>query len=202
MRCRGCLLATAGALLFSVVVGVIFWVSAGRFLAAPDPLSPADAILVLGGESSGFQRTWHALSLYERGYAPIVVFSGGTLADAGIACSSAGLSLEAAQELGLPAGAAVILDGAQSTYDEAVNLRSLIQERGWDSVIVVTDLFHTRRAGRTFRALLPDVHIIVSAAPDPRYDPAGWWRTEHGLVAVVNEIIKLAYYWAHYGIIP
>jgi uncharacterized SAM-binding protein YcdF (DUF218 family) len=192
----------AGVLLLAIVAAGVVWRSAGHFLVAPDALSPTDAILVLGGESSGFWRTRQALTLYEQGYAPIVVFSGGSLADAGLACSSASLSLEAAGQLGLPADAALILDGAGSTYDEAVNFHRLASQRGWRSVIVVTDIFHTRRAGNTFRALLPSVRISVSAAPNPRFDPAHWQRTEDGLVAVVNEYLKLAFYWFHYGISP
>jgi len=132
----------------------------------------------------------------------VVVFSGGTMQSAGLACSSAQLSLEAAQQLGLPAGAAIIASGAQSTYDEAVNLRRLVQQHRWQSLIIVTDLFHTRRAARTFRTLLPDTTIYLSAAPDPRYDAGRWWQNEHSLVAVFNEVIKLGFYWVRYGIAP
>jgi hypothetical protein len=32
--------------------------------------------------------------------------------------------------------------------------------------------------------------------------PARWWRTEDGLVSVLNELIKLGFYWANYGIRP
>jgi hypothetical protein len=49
---------------------------------------------------------------------------------------------------------------------------------------------------------LPDTTIYVSAAADPNYDPAHWWQTEEGLIAVFNEVIKLAFYWAKYGITP
>jgi len=66
----------------------------------------------------------------------------------------------------------------------------------------VTDLFHTRRAARTFRTLLPDTTIYLSAAPDPNVDAGRWWQTEEGLIAVFNEVIKLVFYWARYGIVP
>lgn len=75
-----------------------------------DTLSEADAIVVLGGDDSSFCRVQHALCLFDEGRASVVVFSGGTLKDTGLACSSAQLSLEAAQELGLPAGASIIAD--------------------------------------------------------------------------------------------
>ena len=158
--------------------------------------------LALGGEDHGFPRTRHALDLFRAGYAPTVVFSGGTLKDAGLACSSAQLSLEAARQLGLPSRSAVIAPEAQSTYDEALNLRTMAQEHEWQTLILVTDAFHTRRAARTFRAVMPGVSVRVSAAPDPRYDPVNWWRTENGLVSVFTELIKLIFYWTKYGIRP
>ena len=70
------------------------------------------------------------------------------MADAGLACSSAQLWLEPAQQLGLPPESTVNMDGAQTTYDEAQNLSKLVQEQGWDSIIM-TDIFDTRRAART-----------------------------------------------------
>jgi uncharacterized SAM-binding protein YcdF (DUF218 family) len=197
---KGCLLAAALHLFGGVLVIGAFVLTVGRFLTAADPPGRADAIVVLGGGDPN--RVYHAVSLFDQGFAPTVVFSGGQLKDVGLACSSAQLSLEAARELGLPEGAAIIAPEAQSTYDEAVNLRRLSEERGWRALIVVTDPFHTRRAGRTFRALLPGVTVHVSAAPNPDHDPARWWQNEYGLLAVVDETIKLAFYWVKYGIAP
>ena len=196
-RCLGsivaCLLA-ATALLIGLLLGV------GHWLALADSGTPADAIVVLGGESLGFPRVQHALTLYRAGRAPVVVFSGGILRDTGLACSSARLSQEAALQIGLPFAAAMFAPEAQSTYDEAVNLGALAAKNGWHSLLLVTDRFHTRRALRTFQALAPDATIAVSAPDDPRYAPDRWWTTEDGLVAVVTELLKLGFYWARYGI--
>jgi len=201
---RRCLLLAAVTLLALVGLGLALR-GAGRFLALDDDLAPLaahppDAIVVLGGGDSS--RARHGVALFERGVAPLLVFSGGTLQDVGLACSSAQLALEDAQALGLPEGAALIAPEAQSTYDEALNLRALARERDWRSLVVVTDPLHTRRAARTFRALLPGVEVYVSAAPSDLYDPARWWQTEHGLVGVVNELLKLGFYWAKYSIRP
>ena len=190
---------TALFLVAGLLAVVLFTLRVGHYLVVDDPLSQADAIVVL---SSSAGRTHHAVHLFRQGYAPAVVFSDGTYKSVGLACSSAPLDVEAAQKLGLPADAAMITDVAQSTYDEAVNLRKLVLEHDWHSLIVVTDPFHTRRAGRTFRTLLPDVTVYLSAAPDPRYDPARWWESEHGLVAVLNEMVKLGFYWLKHGIAP
>ncbi len=200
MNCKGCLLSGVALLLVGLLALGAFTITVGHFLTAVDAYSQADAIVVLGGD---VDRVQLAVDLFSEGYAPVVVFSGGiSLKDAGLACSSAQLSLEAAQELGLPADATIIASGAQSTYDEAVNLSRLAQQHRWHSLIIVTDLFHTRRAARTFRTLLPDTTIYLSAAPDPNVDASRWWQTEEGLVAVFNEVLKLAFYWARYGIAP
>ena len=164
-----------------LILGV-FTITAGHFLTAVDTFSQADAIVVLGGDGGDFFRVQQGVDLFNEGCAPVVVFSGGiSLKDAGLACSSAQLSLEAAEQLSLPTGAAIIASGSQSTYDEAVNLRRLAQQHHWHSLIIVTDLFHTRRAARTFRTLLPDTTIYLSAAPDPNVDASRWWQTEEGL---------------------
>lgn len=195
-------MGTIGLLLAGLLAVGVSVVRMGHLLTFADAPSAADAIVILGGESESYSRTRQAVELFNQGYAPRVVFSGGTMRDFGLACSSAQFSLEAAQELGLPKSSVVISDEAQSTYDEAVNLARLARERGWRSLIVVTDPFHTRRAGRTFRTLMPGVSIYIRAAPDPRFDPGHWWRTEEGLVAAVNEVLKLVFYWVNYGISP
>lgn len=209
INCRGCLLSGVALLLVGLLALGIFAVTVGHFLATEDAFSQADAIVVLGGDGGDFFRVQQGVALFNEGCAPVVVFSGGvSLKDAGLACSSAQLSLEAAQELGLPPDVAIIADGAvpnsawPSTYGEAVNMHRLAQQHRWQSLIVVTDLFHTRRVARTFRTLLPDTTIYISAAPDPSVDAARWWQTEEGLVAVFNEVLKLAFYWARYGITP
>ena len=203
MNCKGHLVAGIALLLVGLLALGVFTITVGHFLTAVDAFSQADVIVVLGGDGGDFFRVQQGVALFNEGCAPVVVFSGGiSLKDAGLACSSAQLSLEAAQELGLPNGATIIASGAQSTYDEAINLSRLAQQHRWHSIIVVTDLFHTRRAARTFRTLLPDTTIYLSAAPDPNVDASRWWQTEEGLIAVFNEVIKLAFYWAQYGITP
>ncbi len=202
MTNKRCLVTITVLLLVGAVAGVFFVLSIGRFLDVSSPPRRADAIVVLGGEGDQFWRTRHALGLFANSFAPWVVFSGGTLHEAGLACSTAQLSEDTAEQLGLPRDAAIILPESASTRDEAIALGQLAQERGWSSVIVVTDRFHTRRVVRTFQALAPQISAIVSTPVDPRFDPAHWWQSENGLVAVVTEVLKLGFYWTKYGISP
>lgn len=197
---RGGCLALVALLCAGVLALTIFTLRIDRFLTVNDPLAPADAIVVL---ASNPKRIHHAVNLYTQGYAPVVVFTDATYKDAGLACSSALLDVPAAQALGLPADAVVITgDEVTSTYDEAVATRTLVDERGWQRLIVVTDPFHTRRAAATFRALIPGVTVTASATPDGEYDPRHWWRSEEGVMAAITEVGKLAFYWVTYGIAP
>ena len=174
----------------------------GYFLDASEPPARANAIVVLGGDGDGFMRTRHALDLYAAGYAPMVAFSGGTTRVKAGLRSNAQIAAKTAGQLGLPQDATVVMPDSYSTRDEAVALEQLARERGWTSVIVVTDRFHTRRAGNTLRALAPDVSIVLSTAEDARFDPNRWWQSKDGLKLVVSELLKLGYYWVAYGIAP
>lgn len=165
-----------------------------------DPLATADAIIVLGGEARPPNRTIHALELYRRGVAPIVVFVGGALPNQPPELSSAYRSRREGLARGLPAGAALLVDGAQSTYDEATLVRDEAQRQGWRSLVVVTDPYHTRRSFQTFRAVIPEARITTSVAPfinpctaQPRCTLFQWRYA-------ASEAIKMIVYWVWYGV--
>lgn len=202
MNCKGCLVALGVTTLVVLLLVTTAVINLGRILDVAQPPSHADAIVVLGGEGNRNMRTRHAIELYEAGVAPKVVFSGGTLLTAGVACSSTELSEDAARVLGLPAEAMVTAGEAQSTLDEASNLEVLAEKRGWHDLVIVTDRFHTRRAYYTLRHYLPNLVLQISAPDDPWYDPVRWWGNEHSLVFAVNEVLKLGFYWTQYGIRP
>jgi hypothetical protein len=139
----------------------------------------------------------HALDLFQAGYAPTVVFSAGTLKDAPRPSFPwrpfvGGLS-EADGWAFRPSPPSSPLSEAQSTYDEArglrvLNLRTMAQEHEWQTLILVTDAFHTRRAARTFRALLPGVTFCR--------------RALRGRFGVRDASYNTGFYWANYGIRP
>lgn len=195
-------IATMNAVLWMGLTGtlILTFPFLGTLLTVNDPLQKADAIVTLASDT---YRIHHAVNLYKRGLAPVVVFTDADYNHAGLACSSAPLDTSAAQMLGLPPKAILVSQGiVYSTYDEASRVRTLAQEHNWHSIIVVTEPVHTYRAKRTFRSLMPDVLISLSAAEVPYYEPKLWWQTEEGLINTVNEVLKLGFYWVHYGIKP
>ena len=79
-------------------------------------------------------------------------------------------------------------------------MATLARERGWHSLLVVTDPYHTRRARLCFRTALADSGIAVTVRPveGSWYDPEAWWRTVDGQRETWTEYLKLALHAAGY----
>jgi len=153
MTLRSCLTVAAWQLLGLLLLVVAATATVNTFLTVDEPLAPADAIVVLGGDGHEFQRTEHAIRLVEEEYAPTVVFTGPTPKEGNLACSGIQQSVRVARAQGLPEGAEITVSGADSTYDEAIILQRLVEEHGWRLLILVTDKYYTRRVVRTFRRI-------------------------------------------------
>lgn len=69
---------------------------------------------------------------------------------------------------------------ADSTIQEAHALKQCLDARQFRSVILVTSNYHSRRAGRIWRASLakasPAFKLYVDGVPDGSFQPRGWWR--------------------------
>ena len=132
----------------------------------------ADAIFVLGGDQYG-ERILHAAALARQGYAPKVYVSG----PSGIFDHyESDLSIEFARRRGYTDVTFLALENdCKSTRDEAERYLPEFRRLGFKRILVVTSNFHTRRAGRIFRAVAqePEIHMMAAAAREFR--PADWW---------------------------
>jgi len=162
----------------------------GEGLIAQDALSPADAIVVLGGDAR--HRAPQAAALYRQGLAPVVLAVGGTLADNHY---QAQRTRDVLSSEGVP-GDAILVAGLHeaSTVEEAQTAAEYAIDRGWRRVIVVTSPYHTWRAGEVFRATLAPltVDVQLSAAGDDPFDPQRWWKDPRQRRQVRNEYLKMA----------
>jgi len=84
------------------------------------------------------------------------------------------------------------------TRHEARALASLMRERGWRSVVIVTSAVHVRRASLALARATRGSNATFSFEPVPRdrdpYSADRWWRTKRGLRVVLSEAVKLAIY--------
>jgi uncharacterized SAM-binding protein YcdF (DUF218 family) len=168
----------------------------GGFLIIADPLEKAQAVAVLSG--GGMPRMEEAARLYQAGYAQIYILTetGEALAGYNIDYIEH-LKLEALK-LGIPPTAIRVTDQhADSTYDEAVALRQLMEREFISSCIVITDPFHTMRTRLIFRDVFKgsNMKIIVRPVSGHWYRSSTWWATAQGRKATIEEYIKLFVYW-------
>jgi len=175
---------------------------AAGFWIVNDRLSRADAIVVLGGGRE--TRPFEAAKLYRQGLAPIILIMNPKplpTSVLGLTPTDAELTRQILGKQGVPASALVILGTeVDSSYEESVALRDWAKTNAIKSVIIPTDIFHTRRVRWLYRKELrgTDIRVSVDAVPVREYTARDWWRKEQGVVAFQNEVLKFAYYWVKY----
>jgi uncharacterized SAM-binding protein YcdF (DUF218 family) len=189
------LLPLAILIVVAFVTRQIWLTAAGEVLVERDPLAPSDVIVVLAGNSPF--RARHAETLYAQGLAPHVIISNEPLSSHGVTTTWLELRSVGLVRLAIPDTAIVpIPEISDSTYEEALRSREIMQTRGWRSAILVTDPFHMRRATMTFRQAFEPVGLTVTASPaeGSKYGVDNWWTDRNAIMRVAQEYIKLGYY--------
>jgi uncharacterized SAM-binding protein YcdF (DUF218 family) len=142
--------------LAAVVLGALgLLYLAGTFMqvwstARADHAGPADAIVVLGaaqydGAPSPVLRARldHAVSLYRDGHAPLIVVTGGR--QEGDRFTQAAAGYRYLRDRGVPDEALLLEVDGTSTYTELAATARILRSRGLDSVLMVSDGYHSRR---------------------------------------------------------
>jgi DUF218 domain len=82
-----------------------------------------------------------------------------------------------------------------STLAEAQVLSSCIQEKHWQSIVIVTSDYHTRRAGMLWRRVTrhdPKIHLRIEGVTDPEFQQP-WWRHRQSAKVWLMESSKLVW---------
>jgi len=121
-----------------------------------DERRPADAIVVLGAAqydgrpSPVFRaRLEHAVALYQEGYAPILIVTGGKAK--GDRTTEAAAARKFAIEHGVPASAILVEDRGRTTLESLGTVAQLLREHGLHSAVFVSDRSHMLRVLRIAR---------------------------------------------------
>lgn len=135
-----------------------------RQYSYPEEIPQADAIIVLGGGTepaitprefvevnSAGDRVIAAAHLYRDGKAPILILSGGNI---GWMSSNSSTPAEQMAELltfmDVPSSALILDNTSQNTYENAVNVKEIIEENGFSTVLLVTSAMHMPRSVMLF----------------------------------------------------
>jgi uncharacterized SAM-binding protein YcdF (DUF218 family) len=168
---------------------VLLLVGVGHWLDVTDPLAKADAIVAISGDTGA--RATSAIALWKQGYAPILIFSGGSSDPASVA--SAELMKRSAVAAGVPANAVVVEGASATTEENAERVAELMRSRGLASAILVTSPYHQRRAAILFEREFSRARLTLRNRPahDPDWDASFWWTREPSRTLTVIELAKL-----------
>jgi uncharacterized SAM-binding protein YcdF (DUF218 family) len=154
--------------------------------ASLEEIRPADAIVVFGAaEYSGRPspvlraRLDHALEVFHRGMAPVVITTGGAAADPTF--TEGGVGRDYLMHHGIPERSLIAETQGRDTSESAVRVGVIMRANGLHSCIAVSDAYHVFR----IRKLLEHEGIApVYVAPRPDSRPRSAWQRE---VAVLRE---------------
>lgn len=154
--------------------------------ASLEEIHPADAIVVFGAaEYSGRPspvlraRLDHALEVFHRGMAPVVITTGGAAADPTF--TEGGVGRDYLMHHGIPERSLIAETQGRDTSESAVRVGVIMRANGLHSCVAVSDAYHVFR----IRKLLEHEGIApVYVAPRPDSRPHSTWQRE---VAVLRE---------------
>jgi uncharacterized SAM-binding protein YcdF (DUF218 family) len=183
--------------------------AAASFLIIEDPLTPATAILALGGGTPF--REIEAANLYKARWAPRVIIgrdSGSvetkTLEQLGVRLQEGWeVSRDVLMRLGVPDEAIRIWQfQTGGTLEELKWLFEAIDEKN-APVILVTSKVHTRRARLTWQYITEgrSPAIVRAASGDP-FEPNDWWKKRRFAESVLHEYLGLLNYYAGFPVKP
>ncbi len=154
--------------------------NAGRWLVYGEPPQKSDVIILLIGNRTVNQR---GIDLYKNGYAPYLLL---TRADPQS-------EAEAISE-GVPAQTIIPEEQADSTYENALYSKALIEQHGFRKAIVVTSDYHMLRTRLTFLKVYRNsgVAFTFTSVTDPRFDAESWWTSGRNIRVVLREYSGIA----------
>jgi uncharacterized SAM-binding protein YcdF (DUF218 family) len=154
--------------------------------ASLEELHPADAIVVFGAaEYSGRPspvlraRLDHALDVFHRGVAPVVITTGGAAADPTF--SEGGVGRDYLMRHGVPERSLIAETQGRDSAESALRVAVIMRANGLHSCVAVSDAYHVFR----IRKLLEHEGVgPVYVAPRPDSRPHSVWQRT---VAVLRE---------------
>ncbi|MCM8787199.1 MAG: YdcF family protein [Candidatus Omnitrophica bacterium] len=186
----------------------IFLQLPAKILLIKDNLRKADCIVVLQGDT--YFRFKKAVQLYNAGYAENIVVSVPQEREEELKqfynfnYNVLGLTPPSAKDFILKAFAYFGKDEQNiyftdhkitSTYDEAVATKKFMQEKGFNSLILITSTYCMARSLIIFKLVFKDtgIEIYHCTAKNLLYNPARWWKKERDVEKIFREYIAIVY---------
>lgn len=189
-------------LLLILLLGVIFakpiLKSMGENLIVSDDLKKADLITSVSGPD---YRALYAAELCKKSLAPRLFYTGGY--NEFDERYTAAWSQYLATTIGVPPEEITVDESTVvTTYEEAERVKAFVDAHPGkiDTIIVVTDPYHTKRAKWAYQKVLGS-EITILMAPVP-FEETGysksWWKDSASRKMVIQEYLKYGFYLLRY----
>ena len=193
-------------LTLSVILGLGVWVereailrSAANLWIVSDPITPADAVVVLGGGID--LRPFVAADLYKKGLVTKILLSEveeGKAASIGAVFGHTESNRRVLLKLGVPEAAIESFGTANKNTFEEVSALKLWTDHNTVSVLIIpTEIFSARRVSWILRREFVGTTVrieVPSFDSTDGYKRTDWWKSNEGIIAFQNEFLKYIYY--------
>ncbi|RZM77863.1 YdcF family protein [Leptolyngbya iicbica] len=164
------------AMASTIAAFIVLWAGSNAWVATrlmqslewqnlpPTPMPTADAIVVLGGctRAADAPRPWvdvneagdrvlHGAQLYNAGKAPKLILSGGRIEWKGGGPPEAEDMAQIAVAMGVPKTDIITEPTSLNTYQNAVNVKAILQQEGIERILLVTSAMHMPRSLAIFQ---------------------------------------------------
>jgi len=158
------------------------------WLAVSEIPQKVDVIICLNGNPNRLPKV---VGLFKQGYADKILFTFPSTKDAAI------------DKYAIPDTALLALAGGyNSTYEEALQVGRLMQQKNLQTAIVVSDPYHMYRAKWTYDNLagLENRKFTYIASELPR-SSRFWWDDTKDRRTILGELPRILYYWIAHGLL-
>ena len=164
-----------------------------NFIFLEDEPQKADVIFVPGSEEGALAKT--AAKLYLEGYAPIIVPSGKYAKWTGHSIvgefeTESDYFAHLMMEEGVPKSAIIKEREATYTYQNAINTKELLDERGMEvkRALLCCQAYHARRSKLYYQVLFPNTEILVCPTVTKGITRENWFKSRETAELVLGEI--------------
>jgi len=173
----------------------------GYFLVFEQPPQKADLIVVLNGRDT--ERSLAAVDLYSQGYANLIIMANGAKQPGsdefwnrvGNNFDGKIFFQRAIEAMGVPGNSfRFIGKGVTSTYDEALATKEFVEKNGYESIVLVTSKWHSKRAYLTFRSVMKGYKVTICPSRYDTFNAEIWWKNRDEAELVFTEYFRLIYY--------
>jgi len=193
-------LAIGGCSILVILIGIfgLFFLFAGVFLVRKDRLENSDALVILSG--GGEERLEAGARLYRDGKVRRIILTVTDELEFGTSTPITTINYDTlASRYGIDKSKIYKTKRtSSSTYEEAQAVLILMKQKEWNSLIIVTDNFHSRRTGMIFDKIFKSSGLKASIQPvnvqGYWYDPMKWWKDSESRDVTLLEYIKIFYF--------